>query len=342
MKLSMANAAYQILKETGEPKHYALLIKEMIDRELISTRGLTPGATLTAVISVENAKRVSRGEVPRFDVLGNGFYGLTEWQPTGIESRIQEINEATRTDLRVRLANMPPQDFEELIGKLLIAIGFDEETVVVRGKPGDGGIDVIGVMDIEGVTRLEAAVQVKRVKQNISAEKITALRGSLMPNQRGIFITTSKFTKQARDEASATGKSPISLVDNEQLLDLLFRHNIGVKSEQHIIYNIDSEYWPEPPSLTAPVVSPATHKVINAVRVSYPLDIFVKRSDEIVKAQLFESGHVLLGEQTYSSVSAAGMAVTGWKSCNGWSFWSFINPADNSTYLIDVLRQNNS
>jgi hypothetical protein len=43
--------------------------------------------------------------------------------------------------------------------------------------------------------------------------------------------------------------------------------------------------------------------------------------------------------QTYNSVSAAGMAVTGWISCNGWRFWLFVNPADGLEYTIDMLRQ---
>ena len=223
---------------------------------------------MIAVISRENATRASRGEPSRFDAVGNGIYGLVEWRPVGIEGRIQEINQATRTELRKLISAMAPSSFENLIGELLVAIGFDENTVEVTGRSGDGGIDVIGVMDIEGITRIDAAVQVKRVKANIPSEKITALRGSLLPHQRGIFITTSKFTKQATQEATASGKTPISLVDCEQLLDLLFKHSIGVIGQQPVIYEIDESYWPEAPLAVVPVLTSSNDRILKLVPVS--------------------------------------------------------------------------
>ncbi len=339
MALSMADAAYKVLRETGQPLHYAYIVNELITNGLISTRGLTPGASLLSIISRENAARLSRGELPRFDALGDGVYGLVEWRPVGIERQIQEINRTTREDLRERLTKILPKDFENLIGELLISLGFDEETVEVIGRSGDGGIDVIGVMNIEGVTRIDAAVQVKRVKSNISPERITALRGSLLPNQRGIFITTSNFSRQSRQEASAIGKSPISLVDGDQLLDLMLKYEIGVKSKKHVVYELDSEYWPEAPASTASIIAPISHKTISTVLVTYPLDIYVHRDGTVITATLLETGQVVLNGQTYSSVSSAGIAVTGWKSCNGWSFWMFVNPVDSNEYLIDVLRK---
>jgi restriction system protein len=338
MPLSMVDAAYSILKELGTPAHYTEIIEQAISRNLIRTSGLTPGASLIAVISRENAARTNRGESPRFDVLGSGMYGLVEWRPVGIERRIQEINRATREELRRRVTTMSPGAFEELVGELLIAIGFDEDTVKVTGRSGDGGIDVVGVMEIEGVTRLDAAVQVKRVKANIPPDKITSLRGSLMPNQRGIFITTSRFTKQAIYEATAGGKSPISVVDGNQLLDLLFKHKIGVLSQQHTIYEIDTAYWPEAPSSTAPAVSTDRHGRQERIPINYPLRIYARYHNQIIEAELLESGQVIVNGQTYNSVSAAGLAVTGWKSCNGWRFWLFIDSAENVERSIDVLR----
>ncbi|MCC7451668.1 MAG: restriction endonuclease [Anaerolineae bacterium] len=338
MTLSMIDAAYTVLKELGTPAHYTEIIREAISQGLVSTTGLTPGASLVSAISRENATRTSRGELPRFEVLGSGNYGLVEWRPVGIEERIREINRATREALYERLVTMLPKAFEELIGELLIEIGFDEETVKVTGRSGDGGIDVVGIMNIEGVTRLDVAVQVKRVKSNIPADRITALRGSLMPNQRGIFITTSKFTKQARQEATTIGKTPVSLVDCEQLLDLLFKHEIGVSSKQHTLYDLDEAYWPEAPSLVVSESSTPTDKKQTLTAITYPLSIFANYNGQMIAASLQETGEVIIGEQTYNSVSGAGQAVTGWKSCNGWRFWRFINPADGEECLLNVLR----
>jgi restriction system protein len=337
MVLSMIDAAYALLRKVGTPQHYNDIINEAINRSLISTGGLTPGASLVSAISRENTSRVRRGELPRFDAMGNGMYGLVEWRPIGIERRIQEVNQATRRELSEKLGKMPPKAFEELIGELLTAIGF--ETVEVKGRSGDGGIDIVGVMDVEGITRIDGAVQVKRVKSNISPDKITALRGSLLPHQRGIFITTSSFTKQSVQETNAVGKSPISLIDGEQLLDLLIQHDIGVVTQPHAIYAINAEYWPEAPAQTAPVISSDSRNAAKQVPVNYPLSIFARYRGAVIEASLLETGEVIVDGQTFSSVSSAGMAVTGWKSCNGWSFWHFINTVDNADYLLDVLRR---
>lgn len=337
--MTKVEAAYAILKEMQSPQHYKDILKIAIDRQLISTTSLTPGSALISSILQENDSRTNTGLLPRFDPLGNGYYGLTEWKPIGIERTIQEINLATRNVLRDRLGNMSPKGFEELIGEILIAIGFDEDTVEVSGRSGDGGIDVVGIMEIEGVARIDVAVQVKRYKANIASDKITALRGSLMPNQRGIFITTSKFTKQALQEANAIGKSPISLVDGEKVIDLLLRHKIGVKEQQHVIYEMDDSYWPEAP-LARIEINIAENIIPNErAQIMYPLPIWAYFRNIRIDALLMADGRVEVDTQMFTSVSAAGIAVTGWKSCNGWGFWQFTHPIDDKEFYIDELRK---
>lgn len=337
-KLSMVNAAFEILRNAGVPLHYKEITRTAIEKGLINSSGLTPEASLLSALNRENSRRIQRNEIPRFESLDDGVYGLVEWRPTGIELQIQEINRKTREKLRQHLTRMPPKAFEELIGKLLISLGFDEDTVEVTGRSGDGGIDVIGVMEIEDVTRLDVAVQVKRVKANIPPDRITALRGSLMPNQRGIFVTTSEFTRQAVIEASALGKSPISLVGGNQLLDLLFQHEIGVVSREHKVFDLKFEDIPETPLNAVPMISGTTSKIVKQVPISYPLRIFARFRGDEIEAILYENGQVEMKEELHSSVSGAGMAATGWKSCNGWRFWFFVNPSDNQIYSLDVLR----
>lgn len=335
---SMVDAAYLLLKEKGTPQHYKDLTNEALKRRIISTQGLTPEASLLSAINRENVRREQRGEIPRFEQVGDGVYGLIEWRPTGIEERIRDINLTVRQQLQEIMVSMPPKAFEELVGKLLIHLGFDEDTVEVKGRSGDGGIDVIGVMDIAGVTRLDAAVQVKRVRANIPADKITALRGSLLPNQRGIFVTTSRFTRQAVQEANAIGKVPISLIDGEQLLDLMFEHEIGVDSKEHRIYELNYDDLPEPPSATVSIISARNNKTVRQVPVTYPLPVFAHYQGNRIEAVLLETGQVELSGELYTSVSAAGMAVTGWKSCNGWRFWFFTNSSNSQEYMLDVIR----
>ena len=138
---------------------------------------------------------------------------------------------------------MLPDRFEALIGELLIALGFEEERLRVTSYSNDGGIDVRGVLNAGNITEVNAAVQVKRWKNNIQAPVVQSIRGSLVVHEQGIVITTSKFSKGAIAEAQAPGKVRISLVDGEQLLDLLIAHKIGVKAEAFTVYSIDQDWW---------------------------------------------------------------------------------------------------
>ena len=138
---------------------------------------------------------------------------------------------------------MAADRFETLIGELLLALGFTEETIQVTSYSKDGGIDVRGVLNAGSITRLKAAVQVKRWSKNVQAPVVQALRGSLTVHEQGIIITTSKFSKGAIEEAMAPGKVRISLVDSEKLLDLLTVHGVGVTADKYTVYSLDSGWW---------------------------------------------------------------------------------------------------
>jgi restriction system protein len=187
----------------------------------------------------------TRQEGSRFVRAGRGLFGLAERQPRGIDAQVQQINLTTRAELRKRLLSMPPARFEALIGELLIQMGFDESTVRVTKRSGDGGIDVVGVYRAAGLTEVDAAVQVKRWKSNVRAPVVTQLRGSLQVHQQGIIITTSDFSKGARKEASASNKTHIGLIDGEQLLDLLIKHGVGVEEQTLRVISLDDEWWGE-------------------------------------------------------------------------------------------------
>jgi restriction system protein len=83
------------------------------------------------------------------------------------------------------------------------------------------------------------------VEKNIQAPAVQAVRGSLTAHEHGIIITSSDFSKGARLEANAVGKTAISLVSGQDLLELLITHGIGVNKEQHTVLSLDEEWWGE-------------------------------------------------------------------------------------------------
>lgn len=122
--------------------------------------------------------------------------------------------------LRERLLEMPPDFFQEkLVPSLLKAMGFEAEATPTFSA--DGGIDVSGHFRM-GVFSGNVKVQVKRVKLPIGAQIIRELRGSLKHDQQGVLITTSTFTRKAKEEGSDPSKiGKIFLVDGKRLSELI-------------------------------------------------------------------------------------------------------------------------
>ena len=238
--MTYLEAAYQILKQAAEPLHYREITKRALAQGLIQPTGLTPEATMGSRLYTD-----TKQEGSRFVRAGRGLFDLAEHRPSDIDNRIQEINQTTREQLGALLHSMPPDRFEALIGELLIQMGFDENTVQVTQRSNDGGIDVVGVFRAAGLTEMNVAVQVKRWKGNVGAPIVTQLRGSLQVHQQGIIITTSNFSKAAVQEASAPNKTRIGLINGEELIDLLIKHQVGVVEKNLKVIGLDDEWWGE-------------------------------------------------------------------------------------------------
>lgn len=145
-----------------------------------------------------------------------------------------------RDDLKQILYHMNPFEFEKLAQLLLKASGFTQ--VEVTKRTGDGGIDGYGEFKINGMISFKLAFQCKRYKGRVSTSEIRDFRGSMTTDiEKGVFITTGNFTKQAVEEATADGKKHIDLIDGDELVDKLAALSLGVR--QQLIYVIDEEFF---------------------------------------------------------------------------------------------------
>lgn len=226
--LSFTDAAERILEAShGKPMHYRDITSRALKHKMLDTSGKTPEATMYAQILTECKRRQRRGEQLRFMILGKGMISLAKWQATGLAFQVEEANRKARKELLKSVKTMPPGDFEDLIGRLLAAIGFEEVEVTSRTR--DGGIDVRGALVVGDVIRTSLAVQVKRWKHNVQSPVIQQVRGSLGAHEQGLIITTSDFSKGAKEEAERADATPVGLMNGEQLVALLVENEIGVR-----------------------------------------------------------------------------------------------------------------
>lgn len=162
----------------------------------------------------------------------------------GILKSIRQYNNTQIQSLRNRLGQMSPYRFEELICNLLKAMEYTEVTVTKRS--GDKGVDVIASHRF-GITQIREVVQVKRYQGSIHRPVIDQLRGALPYHQAtsGTIITLGSFAISCIEAARHPGAFPITLIDGDNLIDLLIEHRVGIQSHDYSMLEIDDRYFAE-------------------------------------------------------------------------------------------------
>ena len=98
----------------------------------------------------------------------------------------------------------------------------------MTGRSGDGGIDGLGVYRVSLVS-FQVFYQAKRWRNAVGSKEVRDFRGAMAGRgEKGLLITTSSFTNDAKAESTRDGAPPVDLVDGEALCDLLVKHRLGV------------------------------------------------------------------------------------------------------------------
>lgn len=236
---SFLDAAEKVLDKFGNRNsmHYWDITDKAMNQGWLNTSGKTPEATMNAQLVTELKRAKARDEPGRFVRTSPGYYSLVKWMGTGLPYQISKHNREIRKKLLSQLMDLSPAQFEELVGQLLAEMGF--ESIEVTKYGGDGGVDVRGTLLISDVVRIKMAVQAKRWKGNIQSPTVQQVRGSLGAHEQGLIITTSDFSTGAIKEANQPDKTPVGLMNGEQLVTLLMEYNIGVRRMSHYLFELE-------------------------------------------------------------------------------------------------------
>ncbi len=138
------------------------------------------------------------------------------------------------------LLSLSPAGFERICLRVLREAGF--EKLKVTGKSNDGGVDGIGVLQVNDLVNFNVVFQCKKWVNPVPPKELRDLRGAMAGRaDKAIFLTTSTFTSGAKDEALRAGTDPIELVDGEKLLELFKKYEIGLKPRT--VYDIDHQFF---------------------------------------------------------------------------------------------------
>ena len=134
-----------------------------------------------------------------------------------------------REELLAILRGLKPDAFERLCQRILRESGFTK--VEVTGRSGDGGIDGAGVLRVNLIS-FHVRFQCKRYAGSVGASEIRDFRGAMVGRaDKGLFLTTGRFTSDAAREAVRDGAPAIDLIDGLALLELLRKLKLGVSTE---------------------------------------------------------------------------------------------------------------
>jgi restriction system protein len=174
---------------------------------------------------------------------GQSAIGTT---PTEIDAAaaIATHNKAARAALVGRLMALDPYAFEHFVKELLEAM--DYENVQVTKQSGDKGVDVVANFQF-GITEIKEVVQVKRSELTVRRPLIDQLRGALPYHGaiRGTLITLGKFAKGVEDSALFPGAAPITLIDGERLVEMVEKHQVGLRRKPAYLLEIDEAFFAE-------------------------------------------------------------------------------------------------
>lgn len=163
-----------------------------------------------------------------------------------IEAALEELNATLQSDLFEKVMAMSDSDFETLIISLMLGMGYGAGGLSDRtGGTGDGGIDGIITEDVLGLDVIY--LQAKRYAEDsrIGPDKIREFAGAMDAHgiTKGVFVTTSYYTKAAREYSERSHKR-LRLIDGKELTRLMIEHGIGVRGARTLeIKKIDADFF---------------------------------------------------------------------------------------------------
>ena len=160
------------------------------------------------------------------------------------------IKQNVQSQILTTILSKKPQEFERLVVKLLQAMGYGGEVKnsgIVTKLSNDGGIDGIIKEDILGFNHI--SIQAKRyaLDNNVQRHEVQSFVGAVAgtPSKKGVFITTSDYTKGAMEYVESLNGSPtIILINGQQLTEYIYDYGLGLQTEKVLkVMKMDMDYW---------------------------------------------------------------------------------------------------
>jgi restriction system protein len=162
--------------------------------------------------------------------------GTPSFNSDTLKTQVDQSNSGLRDRLLARLEHMDPQKLAMSLAAVLSKLGY-----VADGPPKtvDGELEFTGTLTVGGAIVSRLAVHVRRQSgAQLGVDAVRALRGCLELEEQGLLVTTGDFSDAAKAEACAAGRRNISLMNGQQLAQLMLDFEIGVQATTLKVYDV--------------------------------------------------------------------------------------------------------
>jgi restriction system protein len=264
--MTIIEAIQKVLKEAKTPLSVGKIFEAIVGQELYQFKAIDPKAVVRTQLRRHcvGLDFPSANPVKHFALVGSDTYKLAS-EEDSIEKtttpsppdkdKIPEeiIDDAHRAHLQVlreqlkeKILQNHPAFFERLVIDLLIRLGYgggDPSLGIHTGGPGDLGIDGIIKEDRLGLDQIYIQAKRYSLDSAVGPAEIQQFAGAMNKIRKGVFITTTRFTKFATAAAEKHEKA-ISLIDGDLLCDLMISTGVGVSEvKTYAVLRVDNDYF---------------------------------------------------------------------------------------------------
>lgn len=165
-----------------------------------------------------------------------------------ITEALIEYYSSLKQQVMDRIMTNSPSFFEHIVMDLLLRMGYgcDSAAGRVTGRSHDGGVDGIISEDKLGLDLIYIQAKRYAATNKVGRKELQAFVGAMENVQKGVFITTSSFTREAAEFVEKQQQKSIRLIDGKFLAELLVKYAVGISAVQSFsIYRIDTDYYGE-------------------------------------------------------------------------------------------------
>lgn len=170
--------------------------------------------------------------------------GEIEPDPTGEDEELEFLKEniisKSREFIKDKMSKLDWEDMQELVAGILRGMGYK---TIVSAKGPDRGRDILASPDGLGLNEPRIVVEVKHRKGQMGSPEIRSFTGGLRPGDKGLYVSTGGYTKEAKYEAERSN-NPVTLVDADMLVTLVIQYYDNFDPDARTLIPLTKIYWP--------------------------------------------------------------------------------------------------